>query len=444
MTPLDGSAVNVIIPIVQSEFHLAITQVAWISLAYLLFVTSFVLPFGRVGDIVGFRRIFLLGSALFVVTSVLCGLSTSFHWLIISRSVQGIGACMMMAVSGGLITAIFPAHERGRALGILGMVISIGAITGPSLGGLLTTIGGWRLIFYINLPIGIVGLLLCGRLVPELKMDRHGSVDWTGAFLGVIALGSFVLAVTQGDVWGWTSWATLGCVITSIVVGTAFYMAEAKNPSPILDFGLFKHPVFLGANVALTMNFLAQFSASFLVPKYLIDAMHLSVGKTGLIMMALPISIFILAPYSGALSDRIGTRPLAIAGEAMVTCGLVLLAISAPTMKLTYVVPSLMILGIGAGLFQSPNNSAIMGSVPRERLGTGGAVMAAMRNLGMTLGITVSSVSAALGMSHHLRHGATSSAALMHGLQTALLTGAIFAFIGMLTSAARKDIKQSA
>lgn len=442
MTPLDGTSVNVAIPIMQKQFHLALSQVAWVSLIYLLVCTSFILPFGRMGDIWGFRRVFLGGALIFVLSSALCGFSPAFHWLIIGRTIQGIGACMLMSVSSALTTAIFPSRERGRALGVVGMVIAIGAIIGPSLGGFLTSIGGWRLIFLINLPIGIVGLILCSKMVPEIMMDKGSSIDWTGAILLVLSLGCFMLAVTQGEYWGWKSAAVLGLMAAFLILGTLFFVTELKLDSPILDFSLFNHPTFTGANIALTMNFMSQFCVTFLVPKYLMDGMHMSVAKTGLVMMASPLVIFAIAPLSGALSDHIGTRPLAIAGELLVTLGLAGLAFIVPIKNVLYVVTSLLMVGIGAGLFQSPNNSAIMGSVPKERLGTGSAVLAAMRNLGMALGITVSSVSATIGMNHFLKiHPGMMGQSMFYGIQFAFFTGTFFALIGVLTSAIRPDTK---
>jgi EmrB/QacA subfamily drug resistance transporter len=442
MTPLDGTSVNVALPIIQREFHLALSQVAWVSLVYLLFCTSFILPFGRMGDIWGFRRIFLSGACVFVLSSAMCGMSPAFHWLIIGRMIQGVGACMIMSVSSGLTTAIFPDTERGRALGVMGMVIAIGAIIGPSLGGFLTSIGGWRLIFLINLPIGIIGLLMCSKMLPEVMVAKKNTIDWVGAIMLVLSLGSFTLAVTQGEYWGWKSTPVLGLMVVWLVLGSTFFITELRSVSPLLDLHLFRHPVFTGANIALTMNFMSQFCVTFLVPKYLMDGIHLSVAHTGLVMMTSPAAIFAIAPFSGALSDRIGTRPLTVAGELLVTLGLASFACIVPCKNLVYVVFSLAVVGIGAGLFQSPNNSAIMGSIPPARLGTGSAVLAAMRNLGMALGITVSSVSATLGAHHYLRtHAGMVFQSMFHGIQFAFFIGALFAFFGVLASAIRPDAK---
>ncbi len=215
---------------------------------------------------------------------------------------------------------------------------------------------------------------------------------------------------------------------------------ERRAVAPILQFSLFRHPVFAGANIGLLMNFLGQFCAAFLVPKLLVDGLGLSIAHTGLIMIVLPCAVLIVAPFSGALSDRIGTRVLATVGETLVALGLAGLSFSALHHNLPTIIAAMALLGVGAGLFQSPNNSAIMGSVPRAHLGVGGSVLATMRNLGMAMGITISSVVAAATMRGFLRlHPTLQTPALLHGIATAFLIGAVFAAFGAVTSAVRAD-----
>ncbi|MHB9025573.1 MAG: MFS transporter [Armatimonadota bacterium] len=440
MAPLDASAVNVILPVLQRAFGIALSQVAWVALVYLLVITSLILPMGRLGDLFGFRRFYLLGAVVFIGASLLCGMAPTFAWLIGARILQGIGACMLMALSPGIITALFPANKRGRALGTLGTAIATGLVIGPTLGGWLTDLAGWRWIFFINLPIGLLGGVLCYRLLPPIHPGTRARIDWSGAFSAILMLGTLMLAVTQGESWGWASPAVLGLFAISLASAVAFAVIERRSAAPMLDFALFRHPVFAGANLALVMNFLGQFSALFLVPKLLQDGMGLSPARTGLVMIALPASILVLAPISGALSDRIGTRLLATAGESLIALGLVGLAWAAPLRSLPGIIAAMALIGIGAGLFQSPNSSAIMGSVPRTHLGIGGGVLATMRNLGMALGIALSSAVATIAAQHYLeRHPGLSTPALLHGIQLAFLTGACFVALGALTSAVRAD-----
>jgi len=440
MTPLDGSAVNIVLPVLQREFSLQLTHVAWVALIYLMVLASLILPMGRLGDLFGFRRLYLLGTLIFTVSSLACGLAPHFTGLIIARVVQGIGACMMMATSIGIATALFPPEERGRALGFVGMTVALGQISGPTLGGWLTHLAGWRMIFFINLPIGLVGGLGCYRWLPPLLPPTHEKVDWAGALLATFTLGSFVLALTQGEHWGWGSTPVLALFGLSLVLGACFAVVELRTLSPMLEFSLFRHPVFAGSTTATLLNYLGQSCAIFLTPKLLEDVLRLPVQTAGMAMIVLPASALLLAPISGALSDRIGTRALAAIGELLLACGLVGLALSAPLQRLPLLLLSLACTGIGVGLFQAPNNSAVMGSVPRTRLGTGGGVLATMRNLGIMLGITLSSVLTVSVQQHYLLlHPTANLDALTHGIQIALFAGAGFNLLGAVTSAIRAD-----
>jgi len=237
--------------------------------------------------------------------------------------------------------------------------------------------------------------------------------------------------------WGWRAPLTLGLAALGVISGVLFVRHELHDSAPMLDFRLFRHPVFTGANIALIMNYLGQYCAIFLVPQLLVNGLHLEVNRAGLVMMALPLIVCVLAPLSGALSDRIGTRFLTVTGESLVTVGLAWLAWTARAPHITLIVISLLLLGIGAGMFQSPNNSAIMGSVPPTHLGIGGGVLATMRNLGMALGITVSSVVGTLGAAPGQLH--PSQAVFLHAIGLAFACGAAFAGIGVLTSALRAE-----
>ena len=443
MTPLDGSAVNIVLPVLQKDFALLLPQVAWVPLVYLVVLASLILPMGRLADLFGFRRLYLLGTLIFTIASAVCGLTPNFGWLIGARVLQGVGACMMMATSIGIATAIFPATERGRALGFVGMTVALGQISGPTIGGWLTHLGSWRWIFYINLPIGITGGLACYRLLPALQPPTHEKVDWAGGLLAIFGLGAFVLALTQGEQWGWHSLPVLALFGMSLVLGASFAVVERRAVAPMLDFSLFRHPVFAGSTTATLLNYLGQSCAIFLTPKLLEDVLHEPVQTAGMLMIVLPVSALLLAPVSGALSDRVGTRALAATGEVLLTLGLVGLAFSAPLRNLPLLLASLACAGIGVGLFQAPNNSAIMGSVPRARLGTGGGVLATMRNLGIMLGITLCSVVTLNGQQRFLlAHPTAPIDALTHGMQAALLTGAAFTLLGAVTSAVRADQKK--
>jgi EmrB/QacA subfamily drug resistance transporter len=456
MAPVDGSAVNIIIPVIQQDFHVAhLGKVAWVQLAYLIVIGGLILPMGRLGDLWGFRRIYLFGAGVFTVSSALCGLAPSLGWLIGARVLQGVGACMMMALSSGIITAIFPAEERGRALGVVGMCIAVGLVIGPTFGGFLAHLrGSWRWVFFINLPVGLFGGLWCARMLPPLRFGRPARADWPGGLLAVTMLTALLLAITNGSPWGWRSPAVLALLALSLTSAIAFIGRERRCATPMLDLSLFRNRVFAGANLASMMNFLGQSCAVFLTPVLLENGFGYNTAKAGMIIAAVPVGVMLLAPISGSLSDRIGTRGLAAAGESVVAVGLAGMAVLlhgicagsiAQERALPIVVCMMLLVGLGTGLFQSPNNSAVMGSVPRTHLGVGGGVLATMRNLGMAFGIAVSSAVAGI----EIQSGVPAAARLenlkiFHDVGAGFAVGAFFVFLGALTSLVREDQAVSA
>jgi EmrB/QacA subfamily drug resistance transporter len=459
MTPLDMSAVNVILPTLKAQFASSVGAVSWVSLAYLLVIVGLLLPFGRLGDLWGFRRLFLVGVGLFTVSSALCGLSHTvpalfgpavlrqfgLPALIAARVLQGLGACMMMALSSGIITAVFPPRERGRAMGFVGMGIAFGLVLGPTLGGLLTQWFGWPWIFYINVPIGIAGGAWVRRMLPPLNPHHPTPVDWPGALLIIATLTTLMLGVTLVETEGWSSPAVRALLAASVAAGGVLVWHERRSRHPKLDFSLFANPVFAGANLAAMMNYLGQFTAIFITPFALRYGMNRDPQQIGLTMGVLPVAVLVLAPISGALSDRLGTRLLAALGEIIVAIGLFALALIIGRGQPLWIIPALALVGVGTGLFQSPNSSAIMGSLPRTHLGIGGSVLAVVRNLGMTFGIAISSAAVAIGSQwyHHTHPHASAASAILYAAHFGYLIGAAFALLGAVTSVVRQDQAKS-
>ena len=433
MTPLDASIVNIIMPIIRGQFHVGIGAVSWVALAYNVAIVVLLLPMGRLGDVWGFKRLFLVGTALFTAASLLCGFASSLGWLIAARAFQGIGASLIMALSPGIITAVFPAHERGRALGLNGIAIALGLIAGPTLGGVIATSIGWRWIFFVNLPIGLLGALFCMSILPRLQPSVRHRLDLPGALLALVGLTALLLGITHVHDWGGFGAPRVAGLLAVGVLGmAAFLWHERRHPEPMLDLTLFRNPVFAGANLAALLNYLGQTCALFLLPQLLVGTFGYKEMQTGLVMAALPATVVVLAPLSGALSDRVGSRLPAVIGAAIMACGLAGLAIAAPLHQLPLLVAALLVMGAGTGIFQSPNTSAIMGSVPRAHLGVGGGVVATMRNLGMSLGTAIAGAVAA-------SHGAGVAVTSVTGVQAALFTGAGFVAVGAVTSAMRPN-----
>jgi EmrB/QacA subfamily drug resistance transporter len=437
--PLDGSILNVILPTITHSFSATMAVAEWVPMVYLLTIAGLVLLFGRLGDIVGYRRIFLTGLAGFVAASVLCATSPTIHTLVAFRALQGVAASMMMAVPLAILTGAFPARQRGRALGLYAISISVGLAVGPSLGGFLTALVSWRAAFLINVPIGLVALAFAVRVLPEMH-GRAGRVDLAGAVLALSALSSFLLFVTHAQQDGLTTF-TVVLLGVAVLSGGLFVRTERRSPEPLLPLHLFRSPSLSCGALASLLNFMAQFVVVFLTPFFLQRVLEASPDRVGLIMTAFPLAVLCVAPAAGALSDRVGTVGPAVLGAALAALSCGLLATLPAGAGAEQVGWRLALFGLGAGVFGSPNNSAVMGSAPREHLGVASSLLGTMRTVGMVLGVAsgaavlYASVPASL-----LRGGLLAPAQVavyLTGLRHAYAVGGLFALGAALLSMVR-------
>jgi EmrB/QacA subfamily drug resistance transporter len=427
MSALDASVVNTMLPIISQSMSASVATIEWVVTAYLLVVSALLLGVGRAGDLHGHRTIYLAGFAVFVVSSALCGAAPSALTLIAFRALQGSGAAMLFASGPAILTASFPATERGRALGLQAMMTYIGLTVGPALGGWLTGQLGWRSIFLINVPIGVIAVALGGRVIPRTQPAQgSGRADPWGGVLFASGLTALLLAMNQGHTWGWSSAAVLGLLAAFVVLATLFIRFESRSESPMLDLALFRNRAFSAATVSAVLNYVSAYCIVFVLPFYLIRGRDFSPERAGLIMTAQSVVMVVVAPVSGALSDRIGPRLLSTTGMALMGGGLVLLARLGPTSALTSAILGLAVAGLGAGLFTSPNNSALMGAAPRERQGVAAAIMATARNVGMVLGV---GLAGAVFTSVLQRLGDTRDALFAAG-RASFVAGAVAAVLG--------------
>ncbi|MHB0999427.1 MAG: MFS transporter [Armatimonadota bacterium] len=436
MSTLDASIVNISLPTIMKSLNTDLTTVQWVVAIYLLVITGLLLTLGRLADLMGRKPIYIAGFLIFTIGSVLCGLSRSVHLLITFRAIQAVGAAMIMANGPAIITSVFPASERGKALGIMGMVVATGLTVGPALGGLLISISGWPLIFFINLPIGIIGIIFAQIvLAPERKgIERH--FDIPGAMLLMISLVSLSLALSEGNERGWLSAFIIALFGSSMISGIVFIIRELNTVHPILDLALFRDRLFSSASISALISYIAMFCVMFLMPFYLSQVLGYKPRQMGFVLMAIPITVAMIAPLSGALSDKIGSRILGSIGIAIMSAGLLLISMLGSDPSLIRVAASLIIVGLGSAIFQSPNNSAIMGSVPPGMLGVASGMLATMRNLGMVIGITLSS---AIYLSRHTAYSGqfAPETANILAFRDAFITGSIIAAVGIFTAAAR-------
>ncbi len=443
MSSLDSSVVNIILPVVSQAFRTDVATIEWVVTVYLLVVSGLLLSFGRLGDMHGNKQVYIYGFGIFVVGSMLCGLSSTALMLISFRGLQAIGAAILFANSPALLTKNFPASLRGRVLGLQSMMIYIGLTIGPILGGWLTALLSWRAVFYINVPIGLAALYLSVRYIPHDAPAEHAPrFDLPGAGTFLAGLTMLLLGLNQGDVWGWTSWPELLLFAVSIVLLVLFVVIEIHTPSPMLDLHLFSVRQFSAATVSAVCNYISLNVATFLLPFYLIEGRGLNTATTGLILSAQPIIMAISAPLSGALSDRVGPRILGTLGMLVLGAGMFLLSRLGADASMVMVALGLAVVGLGTGVFIAPNSSALMGSAPRVRQGIASGILATARNMGMVLGVGLAG--AVLAASTGTTVSQPGSGAFGQELFTAvgigMLIAAAVALFGALTSSVRGSV----
>lgn len=436
MTALDGSVVNVILPVIARTFGSNVAFIEWVITVYLLVVSGLLLTFGRLGDVRGHKTIFCAGMVTFVVGSALCGAAPGAAALVAFRGLQAFGGAMMFANSPAILTKAFPPTQRGQALGLAAMMTYLGLTAGPSFGGWLADSLGWRAAFYINLPVGAVGLGLAMAFVDQDRAERAGErFDWQGALVFVGGLVSLLLALNRGHVWGWSSPRTLGLSVVSILLLLLFIKIEQKARSPMLDLSLFRNRLFAASTGSAILNYMCVNTITFLMPFYLIQGKGLTPGEAGRIMTAQPLVMAMVAPISGTLSDRLGSRLPASLGMGVLAIGLILLSRLGPGSSAMHVGLGLAIAGLGTGTFISPNSNALMGSAPRNRQGIAAAVLATARNTGMVLGVGLAGAVFTTALS---RAGeAEFLAGLYAGVSWSLVTAVGIAVLGIVVSALR-------
>ena len=365
MSALDGSVVNVVWPMMARQMHASVAAIEWVVIIYLLVVSGTLLIFGRIGDLHGYKVTYVSGFVLFVAGSALCGLSPNEYVLVAFRGFQALGAAMLFAAAPAILTANFPPQRRGQVLGLQGTFTYLGLTVGPPLGALLADRFGWPAIFYINVPIGLVAIFLSWRFIPKDSGAGDGEhFDFPGAATFLAGLVALALALNNGSEWRWTSAPILGLLVVAIAMLGAFIAIERRRESPLMDLSLFGNRTFSVSTVTALMNYIGVYTVVFLMPSYLEQGRGLSLPQTGLLLMAMPLVMAIMAPISGSLSDRIGTRTPVIAGMAILAGSLFALGKLGPTTPLPLVGLVLAVLGFGVGVFVSPNTSALMGTAP--------------------------------------------------------------------------------
>ncbi|HUW98124.1 MAG TPA: MFS transporter [Acidiferrobacter sp.] len=453
MSALDVSIVNVALPTLQNSFKVNLAVIEWVAMAYMLTLTIFLPLFGRLADIFGRSKMYNTGFVVFTVGSAFCGLATSAGFLIGARILQAVGAGLLQANSVALITQAFPASERGRAIGIQGAVQAVAMSIGPFVGGILISAIGWRAIFYVNVPIGILGTFAALYCLPAgERSGKREKIDYLGTVLFAIGLAFLVLAVNEGESIGWTSSIILTYFALSAVLITAFIITEMRIEHPMIDLSLFKRYAFSAGNFTGMLSYYVLFAVLFLMPFYLEEIGGYTPALTGSILTPIPLAMAVVAPFAGHISDKYGSRLMTSWGMAVCALATLLLIFIGQSPNTLVLIGELVILGIGMGLFTPPNNSAIMGSAPRERLGVAGGILNMMRALGLIFGVDISGVIfTSLQHSYIVSHGygavafnavplTIRRAAFLHGFAPVMVSLLVINIVAAVLSVAKKDV----
>lgn len=437
--PFMGSSLNLAIPLIGRELEAPAVVLSWVVTTYLVASAAFLLPFGRLGDLWGRRRVFVLGSLLHALFSLACAFAPDIRSLVAFRLAQGVGASMGFATGMAIVVSAFP-ERRGRVLGLVTAAVYCGLSVGPPVGGVITQHLGWRAIFAINAGLGLVVAVVAAVGVRrEWRAAPGERLDLTGSVLYAVSLAALIGGVSTLD-----RHPAAALVATAGAVGLAAFVAvELATPQPLLDLRLFRHPVFAFSNLAALIHYSATFAVTFLLSLYLQSARGLEPQRAGLVLLAQPALMALLSPIAGRLSDRVEPRLVASAGMAISLAGLLPLAFLGPTSPVLAVVASLVVLGTGFGLFSSPNTNAVMGAVERRHYGVASATLSTMRVVGQALSMAL----VALVLSHHMGERALTPEtlpSLLAATRAAFLLFSALCAVGVLASLARGRLRDPA
>ena len=392
MSTLDSSIVTVALPVLSKALHTNMSLINWVVTMYLIVMSSTLMIFGKLGDKYGKIKFFKWGTLLFVVSSALCALSVSWLTLIISRSLQAIGAAMTMATSNGIIVEVFPDSRRGQALGWMGSFVSLGGIIGPSIGGILLNFLPWHIIFWLNVPIGIIATFLLFKYLPSNLDQKYASqgFDLTGSVLLVIGFTSMFVGILLSQQLGWADWRILTMTIVGLILLIILYRYEAKQNEPILPVNLFKNKWFTMQLLACFMVFIIDFFFDVIAPFYLQNARGFSPLFSGFFLLIFPVVQLFVAPISGNLADKHDPFKITLIGLAIISFGQIFYVVSGLNNTILIFAVGAALAGLGNGLFHSPNNVLVMSNVSQKDYGSAGSVYSLARTVGMVVGSAMS------------------------------------------------------
>ena len=429
MIMLDNTVVNVALPSIQSDLQSDLSELEWIVTGYALTFASLMLVGGKVADAFGRRRIFVLGIVVFTVASLLCGLAGSSEMLIGARVLQGAGAALMNPATLSIIAATFPPRERGTAIGIWAGTSAMALAVGPLVGGLITEHLEWSWIFFVNVPIGALGIVASYLFIDESRDETHASLDLPGLATSAIGLFALTYGLIEANTYGWTSARIVGVFVLAAAALVSFVVIERRRRDPMLPLELFRSGTYTGANLVVLLVALAMFGVFFFVSLYMQNILGYSPVETGAAFLPMTIIIILVAPIAGKTSDRIGSRGLMTAGMILVAIQLTMFSRLGIDATFWHLLPALIIGGIGMALTMTPSAAAATRSVPVDKAGVGSAVLNSARQVGGTMGIAIMGAIMAAEIG-----GERTPEAFMRGFERALLVAAAIAVLGAIVA----------
>jgi len=429
MIMLDNTVVNVALPSIQEDLGADLSELEWVVAGYALTFAALMLIGGKVADAYGRRLVFVLGIAVFTLASLWCGLADSGEMLIAARVVQGAGAAMMNPATLSIIAATFPPAQRGAAIGIWAGVSALALAIGPLVGGLLTDHLSWNWIFFVNIPVGILGIAASFVLIDESKDATHERLDLPGLFTSGLGLFALTFGLIEANSYGWTSARILGAFAVAAVSLVAFVLLEQRQRAPMLPLELFRNRTYTGANTVILLVALAMFGVFFFVSLYMQNILGFSAVETGAAFLPMTILIILIAPVAGKTTDHVGSRALMTVGMLLVALQLLYFSRLGADANFWDLLPGLLVGGAGMAMTMTPSAAAATRAVPVDKSGVGAGVLNAFRQVGGSLGIAVMGAIMA-----HEAAGRRTVDAFMDGFQRSLLVAAFIALAGAIVS----------
>lgn len=442
MSTLDGSIVNIALPVMSKDMRIPMNQTEWIVSIYLMTVCACLPLFGKIGDSIGKIKIFRIGTLTFVIGSLLCGVTHTFELLLFSRIIQAIGASMTMSTNTGIITEVFPISERGRALGMIGAFVSLGSIMGPGLGGVILAKFTWEYIFLINVPVGLLTIILGQKVLPKDSTKSGNPIDFLGFLLFATTILTLFGGIFIGQELGYVHTLPIILIIIALMSMILFYRVEINRDNPLIQFSLFKNKVFTLSLLTASMIFVTNFFTNVVIPFYLQNTRGYSASFSGLLMMVIPFTMIVGSPVSGYITDKVGAKLLTFVGLILITISQVLYLVLGQQTSLIFFVFASIFVGLGNALFQAPNNTLVMSNVEKKDLGVAGSLNSLARNLGMVIGISLSTTVLYAAMSHNYGQTVTTYISgrpdvFIYGMHAVYMTSFVICLIATILTGIR-------